>query len=95
MRRCAGLTNGFSKKVESHCVALVPFYVHCNFVRIHKTLHCTPAMTAGVTDRPCSIDDIIALIDARAEAPTRTGVYKVAISNRDITDNNITWYMTT
>jgi hypothetical protein len=32
MRRCAGLTNGFSKKVESHCVALVPFYVHCNFV---------------------------------------------------------------
>ena len=63
MRRFTRLTNAFSKKVENlrHSVAL--HYMHYNFVRIHQTLRCTPAMEAGVTDRLWTVRDIAALLE--------------------------------
>lgn len=63
MRRYTRLTNGFSKKVENLRHALALHYVHYNFVRIHKTLRCTPAMEAGVTDRLWTTRDIAALLE--------------------------------
>jgi hypothetical protein len=45
-------------------------------VRIHKTLRVTPAMAAGLTDRLMSMEDVVALIDARAEKPSRPATYK-------------------
>jgi IS1 family transposase len=63
MRRFTRLTNGFSKKLENHCHALALYFVHYNFMRIHKTLRVTPAMAAGITDRLWSWEDIIAIVD--------------------------------
>ena len=67
MRRFTRLTNAFSKKVENHAHALAIYFMHYNFVRIHQTLRCTPAMEAGVTDRLWSLEDMAALVEAREE----------------------------
>jgi IS1 family transposase len=75
MRRFTRLTNAFSKKVQNleHAVGL--HFMHYNFVRIHQTLRCTPAMEAGVTDRLWSIDDLVlvGLLEAREAEARRTG----------------------
>lgn len=63
MRRFTRLTNAHSKKIENHIHAISLHYMHYNFVRIHKTLTCTPAMAAGVTNRLWEISDIVALLD--------------------------------
>ena len=58
MRRFTRLTNAFSKKLENHVAMLALFHMHYNFVRIHQTLRVTPAMEAGISQRPWSISDI-------------------------------------
>jgi hypothetical protein len=70
------LTNAFSKKLDNHCHALALYYVWYNFVRIHKTIHVTPAMAAGLTDSVMDMADIVAMIDARAGVPKKRGPYK-------------------
>jgi hypothetical protein len=57
------------------------YTVFHNYVRIHKTLRCTPAMAAGLSKTLWSMSDLVAMIDAVAEAPKRPRVYKVRISN--------------
>ena len=81
MRRFTRLTNGFSKKIENHEYALAIYFMHYNFVRIHTSLRVSPAMQAKVTDRLWSLDDIVALIEAREIAPKKRGPYKKRISN--------------
>lgn len=76
MRRFTRLTNGFSKKLENHLHMLSLYFVHYNFVRVHKSLRTTPAMAAGVSDTLHDMEWIIGLIDARAPAPKKRGPYK-------------------
>jgi IS1 family transposase len=64
MRRFTRLTNGFSKKAENHAYAVALHFMAYNFVRIHKTLRCSPAMAAGVTDKLWDIVDIVRIIEA-------------------------------
>ena len=75
MRRFTRLTNGFSKKLESHIFAISLYFVFYNWVRIHKTLKVTPAMAAGLTDRLVGWEDIIAAMDAIAPKPGRPKTY--------------------
>ncbi len=62
-RRFARLTNAFSKKDENHALSVALHYMHYNFCRIHKTLRVTPAMAAGVTDKPWGIGDIVKVLE--------------------------------
>lgn len=77
MRRFTRLTNGFSKKVENHIHAISLHYMYYNFVRIHKTLRCTPAMAANVTTTLWSIEDMLDAVDKyMPKAPAKRGSYK-------------------
>ena len=76
MRRFTRLTNAFSKKAENHGYMVALYTTWYNFVRQHKTLRVAPAMAAGLSDKLWSMEDVVALIDARAEAPRARGPYK-------------------
>ncbi len=66
MRRFTRLTNAFSKKLESHMLAVALYFMHYNFARPHKTLANpyprTPAMATGVSDHIWTIEEIVKLV---------------------------------
>src|SRR5690349_24551971 len=64
MRRFTRLTNGFSKKWENHRHSIALYFMYYNFVRIHQTLRCTPAMAAGLSDHVWSMDELVSLTDS-------------------------------
>lgn len=76
MRRFTRLTNAHSKKLENHGYAVALHVMFYNFVRMHSTLRMSPAMAAGVASRLWDMADIVALIDAREEAPKRPATYR-------------------
>lgn len=76
MRRFTRLTNGFSKKLENHLHMLSLYFVHYNFVRMHKSLRMTPAMAAGVSDTLHDMTWLVGIIEAAAPAPKPRGPYK-------------------
>lgn len=63
MRRFTRLTNAFSKKAENHGHMVALHFMAYNFVRIHGTLRCSPAMAAGVTTKLWEISDIVTMIE--------------------------------
>jgi len=67
MRRFTRLTNGFSKKLENHILALALYFMHYNFSRQHKSLANpypqTPAMVAGLTNHIWTIEEIVYLAE--------------------------------
>lgn len=50
MRRFNRLPNRFSRQLENHIHMLSLYFLHNNFLRIHKTLGMSPAMAAGLSD---------------------------------------------
>lgn len=63
LRRFAGPTNAFSKKMENHVHALSIYFMHYNFARIHTSLRVTPAMAAGVTQELWSMNDVVRVVE--------------------------------
>jgi IS1 family transposase len=80
MRRFTRLTNAHSKKLANHHHAQALYFMYYNFARINQAVRMSPAMAAGIETRLWEIGDIVALIDARAEAPKRPSTYR-KISN--------------
>lgn len=72
-RRFTKLTNAFSKRIDHHVAAISLHFMYVNFVRIHQTLLCTPAMAAGVTDRLWDMSDVAALLDGEREQRVQAG----------------------
>ena len=62
-RRFTRLTNAFSKKAANHEHAVAIYFMHYNFVRIHQTLRCTPAMAAGVTKTLWELADMVRVLE--------------------------------
>jgi IS1 family transposase len=62
-RRFTRLTNAFSKKAENHAHSVAIHLMHYNFVRIHQTLRCTPAMAAGVSAKLWEIADMVVVLE--------------------------------
>lgn len=59
--------NGFSKKCENLRHSLALHYMHYNYARIHRTIRCTPAMAAGISNRLWDCRDIAALLESYEE----------------------------
>ena len=80
MRRFTRLTNAFSKKVYNLSCAVALYVFHYNFVRPHTILTkaangkaTTPAMAAGLADRPWTLADIVRLIEDCEKSATDIG----------------------
>jgi IS1 family transposase len=59
MRRLTRLTLAFSKKLENFEAAVALHFAYYNFVKMHKTLRCTPAMAAGVERSVWTVGDLV------------------------------------
>ena len=59
MRRLTRLTLAFSKKLENFEAAVALHFAYYNFVKIHKTVRCTPAMAAGVEKSLWTVGDLV------------------------------------
>jgi IS1 family transposase len=81
VRRLTRLTNGFSKKFRNHAAMIAIQTVHYNFVKMHKTLRCTPAMAADLETRLWSLEDMIVELDRFMPKLNKRGPYKKRISN--------------
>jgi IS1 family transposase len=62
-RRMTRLTNAFSKKAVNHAHMMAIYFMHYNFVRIHKILKVTPAMAANVNSRLWAMADMVNVLE--------------------------------
>lgn len=59
-KRFVRLGLGWSRKLENHRHAIALFVACYNFVKVHSTTGTTPAHGAGLTDRPWTIEELLA-----------------------------------
>jgi IS1 family transposase len=64
-RRMTRLTDAFSKTIENHASAMALHYFAFNFITKHGTLKRTPAMAAGIADRPMTTLDLAQMLEAQ------------------------------
>ena len=82
VRRLTRLTNGFSKRLEKHCEMLALYFHVYNHIKPHGSLRTardnrvTPAMAAGVAERPATFDQFVELVDERAPEVQYARTYK-------------------
>jgi IS1 family transposase len=62
-RRLSRLTNAFSKKIENFRAAVALHYAYYNFVKVHKTIRCAPAVEAGVVNSAWTVADLVEMIE--------------------------------
>ena len=55
---------GYSKSLEMHKLALALHFGIYNFVRKHHTLGTTPAVAAGLEEKPWSLERVIEVTQA-------------------------------
>ena len=67
MKRFARLTNVHSNKIQNQMYAFAIQSVFYNFVGIHQTLHITPAMECGISDRVWSLEEVVGLLEVEAK----------------------------
>ena len=86
MRRFTRLTNGFSKKLEKHAAMLALYLYWYNHARPNSAVRTandnrvTPAMAAGIADRPATLEALVETMDERAPKPRRPKTYKKGVS---------------
>ena len=73
-RRFTRLTNAFSKKHENYAHSVAIHTMHHNFVRIHQTLKCSPAMAAGVSATLWELADMVKVLEAWETAQGQAGI---------------------
>jgi IS1 family transposase len=71
MKRFTRLALGFSKKLENLAAATALHVAVYNFVRIHRTLGCTPAMAAGVVGELWDMDRLFDAVTEHANRKVR------------------------
>lgn len=62
-RRLSRLTNAFSKKLDNFKAGVALHYGYYNFVKMHKSIRCTPAMAAGVVSSPWTVANLVEMIE--------------------------------
>jgi IS1 family transposase len=71
MKQFTRLALGFSKKLENLASATALHVAVYNYVRIHRTLGCTPAMAAGVVGELWNMDKLFDAVSHHAERQRR------------------------
>jgi IS1 family transposase len=67
-RRYTRLTNAHSKKLENHRHATTIQFWHYNWVRKHATLKTTPAVAAGIANKPWTLLDLVNHLESEEAA---------------------------
>src|SRR5580704_11662926 len=71
MKRFTRLTYAFSKKLQNLAAATALHVAVYNFVRVHRSLGCTPAMAAGVVGELWRMEELFDAVTAHAQRKVR------------------------